>query len=172
MKRLVLALAFVTLGFAATVGEYEDARQCGANNDDPELKIQFCSRAIDSGELSADELAIAYRDRGLAFWKKRQYGRVITEIDNLIRLRPDNASAYLFRGDAYYNTAQYDRAINDLDTVIRLDPDFAGALVNRGMVHQKQGRMKSALQDYRRAYGLGPRQTWMIKTLEKHGMLP
>ena len=41
MKQWVWVLPFVTLACVAGDAAIEDARQCGVNNNDPDLKIRF-----------------------------------------------------------------------------------------------------------------------------------
>ena len=51
--------------------------------------------------------------------------QTIHELDEAIRLNPENATAYLNRGDAYNETGDYDKAIADYDEAIQLDSEDA-----------------------------------------------
>ncbi len=42
-------------------------------------------------------------------------GQTIRELDEIIRLNPEDAKAYINRGYAYYEKGDYDQAISDYD---------------------------------------------------------
>ena len=71
---------------------------------------------------------MAYCNRGLAYSKKGESDKAITDCTEAIRLRPDDAVAYKNRGWAYGNKGEYDRAIADFTEAIRLDPKCQGVL--------------------------------------------
>jgi tetratricopeptide (TPR) repeat protein len=81
-----------------------------------------------------DQIAHAFRNRGVAYAYKGDNDRAIADFNQAIRLDPKSALTFKNRGDAYTNKGGYDRAIADYSEAIRLDPNNALAFCNRGRV--------------------------------------
>ncbi|MCH9050323.1 MAG: tetratricopeptide repeat protein [Proteobacteria bacterium] len=148
-----------------------DAEKCVEGTGDPDLQIDYCTRAIDSGDLSNEKLAHTFNNRGEAYDRKGEYDRAIADYDQAIRLKPDYALAFNDRGVAYYRKGEYDRAIADFDQAIRLKPDYALAFNNRGSAYDDKGDHDRVIADYDRAIAdftqairldtlEGPRKAW------------
>ena len=163
---LVLVLAFAGAAWAAGI---DDAKQCASTSGD--LSIHYCTRAIQSGELSNRGLARTFYNRGVKYSRKGDYDRAIRDYDQAIRLKLDNAKAFYNRGSAYSGKGEYDRAIRDFDQAIRLKPDYAFAYGNRGGAYEKLGQIDAAIRDYRKQYDLGSRPQWLIDRLKGYGAL-
>jgi TPR repeat len=109
------ALLFVVMhiaGFSdAATAQTLDQQRCLAP--DPDLSISRCTAMIQSGHETQQNLAFAFRSRGIAYARKGQYDRAIEDLDQAIRLDPNDAVAFSNRGGAYNGKGQYDRAIED-----------------------------------------------------------
>ena len=97
-----------------------------------ELVIDACTAIIQAGQETPKQLAFALANRGYAYRNKYAYDRAIQDLDQAIKLDPDNTLAFVNRGDAYRNKREYDHAIRDYDQAIKLDPNDAIALNGRG----------------------------------------
>src|SRR5262249_1638069 len=62
----------------------------GANVD---LVIDACTAIIRSGQGNTEGLAAAFANRGYAYRNKREYDRAIQDLDQAIKLDPNNALA-------------------------------------------------------------------------------
>ena len=90
--------------------------------------IRGCTSVIESGKReSRKNRAIAYSNRGVAYWKKSEYDRAIADYTEAIALDPNDAIAYSNRGAAYKKRGEVDRAIADYTKAIALDPNYANA---------------------------------------------
>ena len=138
----------------------DDAKKCAEGTGDLDLDIEHCTRAIDSGDLSIEDRAIAFINRGITYYKKGQYDEMITDFTQVIRLKPNDALAFNNRGEAYRLKGEYDRAISDYDRAIELDtmegPRKAWPFNNRGNVYRKKGLYERAIADYDQAIRLDP----------------
>jgi len=134
----------------------QEVRRCDFGGAHPDIQIVACTRNIQSGRFTGQNLAIAFMNRGLAYKKKGQWDKAIADFDGAIRLKPDFVFALNNRGNAYYDKGQFDRAIEDYDEAIRLNPDFSEAFSNRGNVHRKKGQIDRAIKDYDKAIRLNP----------------
>jgi tetratricopeptide (TPR) repeat protein len=106
--------------------EFADALKCNEIKDDPDLTIQYCTTAIQFGELSTENLVPVMAKRGFAYYQKRNYNRAISDFSAVIRLDPNNAPIYIARGMAYeYSERNYNETIDNFNSAIRLDPNNA-----------------------------------------------
>jgi tetratricopeptide (TPR) repeat protein len=101
-------------------------------------------------------------DQGVAYAKKGNFDRAITEYNEAIRLDPKNAGAFFSRGVAYAEKGDRDLAIADYSEVIRLNPKNAVAFANRGADYFKKGDFDRAVADSSEAIRLNPeRFAWV-----------
>jgi tetratricopeptide (TPR) repeat protein/uncharacterized membrane protein YhaH (DUF805 family) len=124
--------------------------QLGINEKDPQKKIALYTKAI---ELDPKQ-AMAFNNRGLAYFTKKDYDQALKDYDQAIVLKPDFALAYNNRGDAYYQRKEYDRAQADYSKAIGLKPDYDLAYYNRGLTYYEQKNYDQAINDFNNAISL------------------
>ena len=133
----------------------DDIKKCYKSTA-PDMAINYCSQAIESGQLSGKGLAFAFYRRGNAYYEKRDYDRAILDYDQAIQMNPSYASAFSNRGAAYAGKKDYDQAIQNYDEAIRLNPGHADAFSNRGVAYARKGDYDRAIQNYDEAIRLKP----------------
>ncbi len=133
----------------------EDAQKC-AETGDPDQALAFCTRALESGQLSEAGRAVTHNNRGNAYLNKRDFDRAIQDYNESLRLDPDSALAYNNRGSAYQHRGDYERAIQDYDRAIKLDSSSALTFNNRGRAHHFRDNYAQAIKDYDEAIELNP----------------
>ena len=114
--------------------------------------------AANRGLSPAENTAVAFNNRGVAYRGKAQYDRAIADFDEAIHLDPKLAAAFYNRGLANASKDQYDRAIADFDEAIRLDPKFVFAFNGRGDVYTLKAQYDRAIADFDQAIRLDPQQ--------------
>jgi tetratricopeptide (TPR) repeat protein len=127
---IVLLQAFGR-AFAADLGD------CG--HPDADRSIRGCSPLIERGlgpPLRQAELLLL---RGSAYMINDDNDRAIKDLDEAIRLNPNEPEAFFIRGDAYFKKGSYDQAMADYDATSWLDPDHIGAYAARIDVYKKLG---------------------------------
>ena len=134
----------------------DEIRRCDSDGSHPDIRIVACTRNIQSGRFTGDNLAVAFTNRGLAYKMKGQWDRAIADYSEALRLKSDDAQVFNNRGNAYYHKGQLDRAMKDYDEAIRLQPDLAEAFGNRGNVYRKKGQFDRAIIEYDKAIHLNP----------------
>ncbi len=114
MIRIVLVLALLGLASeAAWADGMKDARRCASRSGELDVDIQYCTRAILSGELPAAYMAKAFHNRGLAAFNLGRFEEAIADFGRAIMLAPDFAYAHADRGMAYEYLGHMDKAMTD-----------------------------------------------------------
>jgi lipoprotein NlpI len=125
----------------------------------PGIAITYCTRAIESGQLSGKGLAFAFYRRGNAYNEQGDYDRAIDDYNEALQLNPKHANALSNRGVAYGHKGEYDLAIQSYDEALRLNPRHLNALYNRGNAYTRKGEYDRAAQDYDQVLQLNPKHT-------------
>ena len=97
-------------------------------NSNPDLAISGCSAIIDAGMETKENIAVAYRLRGIAYAKKADNDQAIKDFDKIIALYPKNANSYLKRALTYEQSGNTKMAEADYRKVLSLRPDDKGAI--------------------------------------------
>ena len=72
-----------------------------------------------------------YKERALKYFDEGNYDGAIADLNEVIRLEPNNHYAYYMRGGAYVFKENKTMAISDLEMAVKLDPqnkDYREAL--------------------------------------------
>lgn len=83
---------------------WDDCKQ----TDDLDLKTDSCTRIIDSGNESNEDLAVAHNFRGIAYGVREDFDRAIAEYNRAIELDPDFALPYANRAYNYSLMKDFD----------------------------------------------------------------
>jgi lipoprotein NlpI len=120
-------------------------------------------------------LAMAYSNRGLSYYDKREYDRAIADHSEVIRLNPNLWLPYTNRGNAYLAKGDQDRAIADYSEAIRLSPRNAEYYRNRGRAYLYRGSLPSAQADFKQASDLDAKDAYgalWLDLAERRGNRP
>lgn len=118
--------------------------------------ISACTRIIQSGTKTRENLAAAYTDRGIAYEHEGEHKQAIADYTNAIELDPKLAAAYYSRGNVYEREGEHDQAIADYNKAIDLDPKYADAYHNRGAAYRNKGDADRAIVDFNKTLELNP----------------
>ncbi|MEB3226388.1 MAG: tetratricopeptide repeat protein [Synechococcus sp.] len=107
-----------------------------------------------------------------ALWSNRgntraglsQFDAALADLDEAIRLAPDQVEPYFNRGAILEQQQRFTKAIADYNRAIELDPQEAIAYHNRGNAYSSLGNWEQALQDYQKATELDPRFAWAAES--------
>jgi tetratricopeptide (TPR) repeat protein len=155
--RILLLLAFEFLLVAGAFAQSTpDTETCDSTSGTADDRVAACTRAITSGQLSTENLAKTFSNRGVEWQAKGNYDRAIADYGEAIRLNPRHANAYSNRGIAWSAKGDNDRAIADYGEAIRLNPQYAYAYRNRGLAWRAKGDYDRAIADYGEAIRLNP----------------
>ncbi len=148
-------LAAAVLVVAANAAQAQtDAERCSAIAGTPDLAIQHCTRAIESGKLAGEPLARLHYKRGIGWAAKGIYDRAIDDYDAALRLNPKFTDALYNRGNAWSSKGESDRAIADYSAAIGINPREASAYIGRAVELTVKGEYGRAVADYEAAIAL------------------
>jgi tetratricopeptide (TPR) repeat protein len=129
----------------------------GKNDASPDLIVSGCTAVIQSGREDAEDLAIAFYNRGTAFRIKSEFDRAIADYDQSIKLNPKAYDPYVDRGWAYHLKGDFDRAIENYSEAIKLDSENERAFIMRGAAWQRKGDYDRAIHDNDEAIRINPK---------------
>ena len=155
------ALFFIVLLFVAPAarGDALDSAKAAwdeMKHGDFDTAIHLYTHAIQSRELSDNNLTRAYRQRGAAFLLNYQYEEAIKDFGEVINRDSGDAEALSNRAITYRELEEYKKAIIDLNEALRVDASFILAWVTRGVVHADMGEFERAIRDLDEAIRLDP----------------
>jgi Tfp pilus assembly protein PilF/Zn-dependent protease len=95
--------------------------------------------------------AIAYHNRGCAYFQTGDPRKALADFKDALRLAPNCAESHLGRGTASIALGDLPGAIMDFDAAIALDTENARAYFNRATTYMALGNRKAAIADYHQA---------------------
>jgi tetratricopeptide (TPR) repeat protein len=107
-------------------------------------------------QLRFEPSARAYSCRGVSRVNRKEYDEAIDDLNQAIRLNPNDAAAFRSRGEALVYKRQHDKAIADLNQALRLNPNDATAFNNRGLAWLGKRDRDKAIADFSQAIRLDP----------------
>src|SRR5215471_19511572 len=85
MKYLIAAACSLSLALPAFPASEADRKDCGAQPN-ADQKIAICTRVIDDATESESSRALAYNNRGIGHYSRRDYDRALADFDEAIKL--------------------------------------------------------------------------------------
>jgi tetratricopeptide (TPR) repeat protein len=147
------------LAFAASSGKgIEASNNCYDQFRGGNMKaaIDYCTSAINSGELDEPDLVGALINRGVAFRNEGQYKLAIVDYTTALKHAPKDAMIYANRANARRELGELKSAAADAERAVRLDPTRPASFYTRGAVREATGDLKAARKDYMQALTLEP----------------
>lgn len=157
---IALCLLVAVPAFGASRKDHDNC-----NGQDPDRMIAGCTRIINDASEAPKTRSIAHLSRALAWQRKAERDKALSDYAEAIRLTPDEALPYNNRAILWRELGDVDRAIADFDEAIRRNaqprsdaagPGFVNVYTNRGLAWQAKGDYERAIADYDKAIALDP----------------
>lgn len=163
MRRAMVFFFVLWLGAEVAWSQsIEDIQNCEQDaQNQPDLAIHHCTRAINSGRLSDKNLSTALNNRGIAHIIKGNLDSAIYDFTQSIRLSPNEAGGFHNRAQAYFTKKDYDRALSDYQSAARIDPKGSDARAV-GLVYFYLGRMAESAEALDRAVRADPQDKYNV----------
>ncbi|MEW5725531.1 MAG: tetratricopeptide repeat protein [Thermodesulfobacteriota bacterium] len=141
---------------ADTGFQYMMAAQAAREQHQFEKAIELYTKAVQAGDLTRENLAVTYLNRGLTCLEIGLLEKALADFTQALEVRPDYQKAFLNRGSVLEQLGRYDQAAADFTRALDLDPRDHQAFYNRGLVWFKMGEYERAVADYSEAVRLKP----------------
>ena len=144
-KRLFVTMSMAVLMFCVTSPGWgaglDDAGAglAASRRDDLDEALRLYTKAIDTGELSDENVVVIYTNRGNVFLRKGDYKRAIKDYSKAIKLNSLYVRAYNNRSWAWVNKGKYDQALADCGMALDLNPQYLPAYINCGVAFSLPG---------------------------------
>ncbi len=118
--------------------------------------IDYCTKAIESGDLAEEDLVAALINRGVAFRNLGESKRAVVDYSEALKYAPKDAMIHANRANALRDIGEIDRALDDANLAVELDGERAASFFVRGAIYEAENRLDTARRDYMRALTLDP----------------
>lgn len=158
MWRFVAALGLLSTWISpALAAGLDDARLCFKGTERPSSDyLPYCTRAIQSGELSRADLAMTHNNRGAILLGVGQEDSALADFDRALDINPGLSLSYLSRGMIRLRQENYDGALEDFSQAIEVAPRDSRGYVNRSLLYMETEQQDFALQDLEQAIAINP----------------
>lgn len=92
--------------------------------------------------------AMVYFVKGVLYNNEGNYKEAISNLDQAIRIRPQQANYYTALGDSYYGLEDFDSALSNYQKAISTTPPSERAYFMIGTIYASQGNEKEALKAF------------------------
>jgi len=173
MKRVLFHVSVMLLGvtfiFPLSAHAWtQDAELCYRTQGNMDLKISYCTKAIESGLLNSQDLSTTYTNRGLGYEERGDRERAMADFDSAIRIKPDNGQSLVARGNFHRYLGEETKAQADYGAAIAIpippESRFRPYL-DRSRAYLAKGDLTAALTDLNTANRLDPsiREVYVLR---------
>jgi tetratricopeptide (TPR) repeat protein len=129
---------------------------CTSENTPADAQIAACTKIIAMKKFSGGQLASLYFWRAVGYNKKGDYGKVINDATEALRITPNDQTLLNLRGSAYSDKGDYDIAIADFTDALKAGQPSGIIYHNRGNAYRDNKDYAHAIADYDMAIKLSP----------------
>lgn len=157
MRRIIKAACLVVLAaLLADTAAADAVSDCGQARN-LTARVAACSAIVSGAGYSNEQKAVAYRHRGLARADAGALDQAISDLNEALRLDPNDAIAYDTRAHARLAKGATDQAIADFSSAMRLQPRNVSFIVARGHAFLVKGNVDAAIIDFSSAIQIDPK---------------
>lgn len=127
-----------------------------------ELAIARLSEILQRAELTEDQTAQLFYDRGVMYDSVGLRSLARLDFMRALRLKPDMADAYNFLGIHYTLSGNFEQAYEAFDSVLELAPNYDFAFLNRAIAFYYAGRFDLAEPDFQQFYQVKPTDPYRV----------
>ena len=127
-----------------------------------ELAIARLSEILNRAELSEEQSAQLFYDRGVMYDSVGLASLARIDFVRALRLKPDLADAYNFVGIHNTVSGDFNAAFEAFDSALELEPEHEFAFLNRGIALYYAGKPQLALTDFSAFLALKPDDAYRV----------
>jgi len=123
--------------------------------------------AIDSKELSVDELTTSHYNIATFFFLNFNPADTIKAVNEVLKLNPNHAGAYGLRANAYDMMGNDDQALADWSRLLEMNPNDATVYNDRSYFYSSRGKLDKAIADMEMYLRLKPDSQEQLEVLNE-----
>ena len=158
MKNAPVIVVFVLLAISGATSAHAKKEETPATkfaqggveaskNKDWNKAIEMFRKAAELDKKFKPNLVIAYQHRAFAAASQQKYQEAIADLDEALKINPQDARTYEQRAAMEMNTKDYDKALADYSKAIKFLPDEISNYLYRGYIYELRGDKKNAMAD-------------------------
>lgn len=120
----------------------------------PVVYAEPTSKRIQPPKTTAQQSAESFFKQAFEKYKTEDYRGAIEDLNQAIRINPNEAKFYYSRGLTRRKLLDSQTAIADYTLAVQTDPNYADAYYNRGNAYCAVGDQPEAIKDYQKAANL------------------
>jgi tetratricopeptide (TPR) repeat protein len=105
---------------------------------------------------SGDEHIDRALKEGVNHIEKKQYGKAVDKLTEVILSAPAFPEGYNQRAVAYYMLEEWEKSIDDCKKAVKLNPVHFGAFAGMGHCYLRLGKLNEAIDAYQKALEINP----------------
>lgn len=152
IARLAVAIVLALIPGAVLAEPLADCRQTA----NARLRLDGCTAVIADASASRADKAVAYRNRGNARLDAGALDQAQADLEEAIKLAPNDDRALVLRAQVHMGRKDTDRAIADYNAAVRINPNSTTALNGRGYAELVRGNATAAIADFSKVISLSP----------------
>ncbi len=154
---LIGAFAGLVLFAAPAAFAQSGSDRTTCEDDKSDGKIAACTRLLNDRSLSAKDREKFSNERGVGYFRKKEWDAAIADFNEAIRLNPQDNVLFGNRADSYRNKKEWDRAITDINKAVQLNPKNRRNYYIRGLIFYDQDNYDRAIPEFAQAIRIDPK---------------
>ena len=115
--------------------------------------------------LSREQLVAKYKDSGRLSLEKGHYFEAITDLEEALKLKPNDAWTLRYLAEAYKRNKQPDKALTYINQAIQLDPTEIQSYRTRAQMFFTNHEYDKAIDDFKKILEKQPNNIWALSTM-------
>jgi tetratricopeptide (TPR) repeat protein len=107
-----------------------------------------------------DQLVAKYKDSGKIHFEGGKFNEAIKDLEEALKLKPDDAWTLIYLADSYIKNRQYNLALSAINHSISLDQTNAYAYKIRALIYYETFAYEKAIADLKKVLILEPDNVW------------
>jgi tetratricopeptide (TPR) repeat protein len=128
-----------------------------------EVRFQPQKETVELNSLSPilkDQMVAKYKDSGKLHFEGGKYNDAIKDLEEALRLKPDDAWTLRYLADSYVKNKQYILALSAINHSISFDQTNAYSYKLRALIYYETSDFEKAIADFKKALVLEPDNVW------------
>lgn len=111
---------------------------------------------LDSSIAIYDKFSDAHNQKGVAYYRLKDYNKAAESYNRAIETNPSNSSAHNNMGTILFETGQIDKALQAFQTAVGYDKSYADGYMNLGSCYGQMQQFDKAILNFKKAIQFDP----------------